>query len=129
MSGYMKDPNMQEAADKIVAILREHKIMGVVLIAGEARAGFIHELSPPWSCIKDEGGGAIRVKSKRSEYSSTEEQQSVLQNSIGGVMGILGNVKYVEETLTGLIMAIGSKVNINHVQSDPNIDNRQIGMD
>lgn len=133
-SGYMKDPSMQQAADEISAVLRKHDLMGVVLIAGKERSGWNIELSPSWSCIRrgeptEDGGAQIRIKSKLEDYASKEEQEQVLACSIGGIMGILHNTKYITESLGNLMGAVSHKVEIQHVQHDPNIKDVRIDME
>lgn len=117
---YMAEPNMQEAADKIVAVLKEHKLMGAVFISSQERSGFIHEMSPPWSCIQS-NDNEIRIKSSRADFPDLEAQKKVVADSIGGLMGMIQNNKHVFQTLNGLILAISEKIEIVHVANDARI--------
>lgn len=133
-SGYMRDPAMQSCADELSAVLRKYDMMGVILISGIERCGWNIELSPSWSCVRPgeplpDGSAQIRIKSKAEDYESKEEQERVLACSIGGIMGIISNTKYIMESLGNMMGAISHKVEIQHVQSDAHIKSAGIDID
>lgn len=133
-SGYMKDPNMQSASDEISAVLRKYDLMGVVLISGVDRSGWNIELSPSWSCVRPgeplpDGSKQIWIKSKREDYATQEEQERVLACTIGGIMGILSNTRFINDSLGNLMGAVSHKVEIQHMQNDPNIKNVRIDLE
>lgn len=121
---YMQDPNMEEARKKIVAVLKEHDLMGAVIFTGKERSGFFHELSPSWSCASlDETaeGVGIRIKSKREDYQSTEEQADSIRFTVGGLMGLLHVHQFIGQMLTAVVQLISTRMDISHVVYDQKI--------
>lgn len=124
----MKCPNMEAARLKIVAVLKEHDLMGAVMIAGKKRSGFFQEVSPSWSCARvDESpaGVGVRVKCKREDYPSAEAQKRTLALTVGGIMGILGAHRYIGQFYTSLVQMISNKVEIHSVITDVTIQQAQ----
>lgn len=121
---YMKCPNMEAARLKIVAILKEHDLMGTVMIAGKERCGFFQEVSPSWSCALAEEtpeGVGIRVRCQKEDYASAAEQQTSLALTVNGIMGMLHVHQYIGETLTGIVQMIGRKFDFRSVTTDQHI--------
>lgn len=121
---YMKCPNMEAARLKIVAILKEHDLMGTVMIAGKERSGFFQEVSPSWSCALAEEtpeGVGIRVRCQKEDYASAAEQQTSLALTVNGIMGMLHVHQYIGEALTGIVQMIGRKFDFRSVTTDQHI--------
>lgn len=112
-----KDPAMAAAVEELRAVMKKHDIMGGMVLCTKERAGWSHFMSPSWSCIIEDGE-AVRVRSKRGDYESQEQQNEHLALSIGGIMGMLNTITQVHENLAKLVAFISTKVQINHVQSD-----------
>lgn len=129
----MKDPDMQAASDEISAVLRKYDLMGVVLLSGKERTGWNIEISPSWSCVRpapaEEGAVGFRIRSKREDYPTKNEQEHVLAETIGGIMGMLSNSRFVNESLSNLMGAVSQKVQIDHVNHDPNIRSARIDLE
>jgi len=118
---YMREPNMEAARVKIIGILQEHKLMGCVMMSDEKRSGFFHEVSPPWSCAVIEDGPKgveLRVRSKREDYESLEQQIEHVTATVQGLMGMLHVHKFIGEMLTQLMMLISAKMEINFMAGD-----------
>lgn len=122
---YFKETKMQQARDEIVAVLQKHELMGVVMFASQERAGFVNELSPPWSCVRT-GPEGVQILSRREDFSSLEDQKKCVNESIGGIMGILHVSKNVIYTLTNLMGAVSHKMGIRAIHSDERIDHKRI---
>lgn len=122
---YMKEPAMEEARVKILAILKEHDLMGCVLIASKERSGFFQEVSPSWSCARTEitpdGEVGVRVLCKREDYPSAEAQQEQLEHTVNGLLGLLHVHEYIGQALTALVKMISQKVTITSVAKDGRI--------
>lgn len=127
---YMKCPNMEAARLKIAAVLKEHDLMGAVLIASKERSGFFHELSPSWSCATvDESKPQVevRVRCKREDFPSAEAQNQALALTVNGLMGLLHVHPYTEQMLSGIIRLIGQKVDFTSMASDERIQEARAG--
>ncbi len=125
---YMKCPNMEAARLKIVAVLKEHDLMGAVMIAGQERSGFFQEVSPSWSCaIAEETpqGVGMRVKCRREDYPSEQAQEKTLALTINGLMGMMYVHQFIGQTLTGVMQMISRKVDIRSVVFDQCIQQAQ----
>lgn len=106
---------------KIVAILKEHDLMGSVMIAGKERSGFFNEISPTWSCASVNEGPAgleVRVRAKREDFASVEEQKACLAATVNGLMGLLHVHKFIGEMLLGMVKLISTKVDITSIATD-----------
>lgn len=117
---YMVEPNMQECADKITAALKEHNLMGAVFLSSPTRSGFIHEMSPPWSCITL-NGDQLRIRSKLEEYPNQEAQVRTISETLSGVMGMIHNSQNVITTLKSLVAMVSHKIGITSIATDPRI--------
>lgn len=122
---YMVEPKMQECADEITASLKKHNLMGAVFISSPTRSGFIHEMSPPWSCIQMIGD-EIRIKSKSVDYPSKEAQSKAISETLSGIMGMIHNSESVFTTLKSLVMMVGQKINISSIVNDSRIQRAKI---
>lgn len=124
MTSYMKDENMEAARLKIIAVLKEHDLMGAVCFAGKQRAGFFHEVSPTWSCARIEEtpeGVGIRVKSKREDYESLEQQGEHVTSTVNGLLGMLHVNQHIGQMLTSLVTMIGTKMDIRSITHDERV--------
>lgn len=121
---YMKCPNMEAARIKIAAILKEHDLMGAVILAGQERSGFFQEVSPSWSCaIAEETpeGVGIRVRCRAEDYPSAQVQHECLAKTVNAFMGMLHVHQYIKQTIEGLMLMISRKFQINSVSSDEHL--------
>jgi hypothetical protein len=117
------DPDMIAAAQQIEAVLKRYKLMGLVFIASPHRGGFVMEMDAPWNCITtllDENGEVegIRLRSKREEFASLEEQKEVLENTVHGLSTILESSRRTFEGIEGLLMRLRSSVKIEQRNKD-----------
>jgi hypothetical protein len=119
---YMADPAMESARTEIIEVLKKHDLMGAVMICGKERSGFFHEVSPSWSCAtvqdKPDGSVEVRIKAKREDFKSLDEQRDVVSKTIGGFMGLLHVHKFVGQNLSSLLNMISNKFEIKHMASD-----------
>lgn len=121
---YMRDSNMEAARLKIMAVLKEHDLMGSVLICGKERSGFFSELSPSWSCASiSEGlkGMELRIRAKKEDFPSKEVQQETLRATVHGIFGLHHVHANVGEMLKGLIQIIGKHMNVQSIAYDEQI--------
>lgn len=121
---YMKCSNMEAARVKIIAILKEHDLMGAVMIADQERSGFFQEVSPSWSCAiaeKTPQGVGIRVKCRREDYPSEQAQEKTLALTINGLMGMMHVHQFIGQTLAGVMQMISRRVDIRSVAFDQHI--------
>lgn len=117
----LKDANMEEARNKILAVLKEHDLMGCVTMAGKERGAFFSYVSPSWSCaIVEEDGEkcGVRIRSKREDYPSLQAQEEQVRFTINGIMGLMHNLKFIEQLITAIIQLIGQKQEIRHIAQD-----------
>lgn len=83
---------MGAAMSKIAAILKEHDLMGVVLISDGEHGEFYTPYDPSWSACKMQrlGDGNINVKvlSKPTDYSTREQQLTALRKTVAGLTSL-----------------------------------------
>lgn len=123
----MRDANMKEAGAKITAILRQHDLMGIVLMSGKGDlCEYVTELCPQWSCITPNDGPdgkGIRIKAKCATDSAEADK---LRVSVSGLMGISDVLRHVSSMLSGLLTSLGEHMEIlhhtrvNHPKGDQN---------
>lgn len=122
---YMADPAMEAARSEIIEVLKRHNLMGAVMICGEQRSGFFHELSPSWSCAfvdeQPDGSVSVRIKAKREDFDSLEHQKEIVSKTLGGLMGLLHVHRFVGQNLTGMLQLASQKFDIKQVSHDHRI--------
>lgn len=70
------DPDLKEAMLKIQEIMDEYKIGGSIALASKTHAEFLYYF-PKWSIVQIEKGSGVRIRSKREDFKSKEEQHQV----------------------------------------------------
>ena len=70
----MPDPKLKEAVAEIIGICRKHDIGGYFILASQTHAEFRYILDPSWSCAWLQEDGKLRIRAKRAEFKTQEEQ-------------------------------------------------------
>lgn len=116
---------MEAARAKIQAMLKEHDLMGCIIIAGKERAGFFSFLSPTWSVasIEEDADGqmGVLIKCLASDYPDQQAQLEHIASTVNGIMGLLHVHEFIGDLLKGMLKLFASKFNIQTVVDDANI--------
>ena len=120
----MPDPKLQQAINEIDAVLTKHNIAGIVFVASESHAHYLHHLQASWNACYMENtpkGEALRVRCKRADYPTRDAWRLAMKNSVGTIMGFIDVCKNTAEALTGLAVRIAATGNtIEHMtKEDP----------
>lgn len=71
----MSDPKLKEAMAEIKGILRKHDIAACVTLVSETHSEFYHGIDPSWSAAYFEREQYLRIRAKRADFKTLEEQK------------------------------------------------------
>jgi hypothetical protein len=76
------DPKLKEAMLEIQEILDKHKIGGNIALTSQSHSEFLYHF-PEWSVIQFDKNkpGEVRIRSKREDFKSKEEQHQMTRYS------------------------------------------------
>jgi len=74
------DPDLKEAMLKIQEIMDEYKIGGSITLASKTHAEFLYHF-PKWSIVQLVKPSGVRIRSKRKDFDSKEEQHKINEES------------------------------------------------
>ena len=77
----MPDPKLKEAVAEIIAVCRKHDIGGYFILASQTHAEFRYIMDPSWSCAWFEDSGRLRIRAKRADFKTQEEQVARLSET------------------------------------------------
>lgn len=65
-------PKLKKAMNEIKEILKRHDIAGVVVLHTPGNSEYLNEISPTYSCAKQEGD-TIRFRAKKADFKNSAE--------------------------------------------------------
>ncbi len=75
----------ERAAEEIKAILQNYDLAAMIVLQGPEELTFVNAISPSWSCARlNEETGELRIRAKREEFASREEQKRCVEATPGG---------------------------------------------
>ncbi len=82
MNNLLYDPELKEAMLEIQEILDKHKIGGNIALTSQSHSEFLYHF-PEWSVIQFDKNkpGEVRIRSKRKDFKSKEEQRQMTEYS------------------------------------------------
>lgn len=110
-------PKLIAAARELEEVLHKHELMGMVFFASQERGGFVLHLSPPWSCVFM-NGDEIRIRAKREDFKTQDEQAKVITDAMHGMGTMLSSSRKVFEGVEGLMMMVRSRVKVRQRETD-----------
>ena len=103
----MPDPKLQAIMEEIKPILRKHNVAGLVILASPTHMEHLLELDPPWTCFQyDPDKGFLRVRCKAADYPSRDAQRTVLEASVGTLVGFHDVITKVSSNLDQVLLKI-----------------------
>lgn len=112
----MPDPKLKAAMEEIKAVLRRHDIAAVVTLQSPGALEYLYELSPSWSCIHIEPGGAVRIRAQAKTGPATEKER--LRLSAGMIVSFADLGWRAWDDFTKLTRVLGQHVEIEHVSRE-----------
>jgi len=81
--GLPYDPDLKIAIEEIKAILDKFQISATVILNSPTHAEYLNYF-PVWSAIQfEKSKPMIKIRSKRKDFNSREEQHAILEASVG----------------------------------------------
>ena len=107
------NPKLQAVAAEIETVLRRHDVTGLVLLGSPTHTDFLISPDASWTCAFTENtpeGKRLRLRSKRENYSSREEQRKVAAATVGVFLGWVDAITGLQRTLLEMVKATGWEV-------------------
>ena len=114
----MPDPKIQQVMDKISALLKEADLAGIAFVASPSHTQYLHHIEASWTACKMEAPGHLRLRCKRADYPTKEQWQETMRLSVGTIMSLMHVTESTAQQLYGVVRALGSKMDISHVDID-----------
>ena len=110
----MSDPKLKEAMAEIKGILKKHDIGAQVTLVSETHAEFFYEISPSWSVAYFEHGNLLRLRAKRADFKTLEEQKRCVNSTIHMVHQIRDISAQSFSNMLDLTDMLGKQFEIDH---------------
>jgi hypothetical protein len=111
----MPNETLKTVAAEIQALLEKHDLAGMIVLQAPDHLEFLKVLSPSWSVARlNEETGELRIRAKREEFPSAEEQKRCVEATIGMVLGFLGQAERDVEAFTMVAKLLGRHFEISH---------------
>jgi hypothetical protein len=117
-----KDVRTVEALEKIKAILREYDLWASFIVVSTERVHWLYHFEPSWSCLHfDPKTGEARIRAKRADFATPEQQQLVVQMTTGAIASTRDfGAKQFKDADT-LYELLAKQFEITHEYSDPQV--------
>lgn len=100
--------------EEISAVLKRHNMVGLVIVGNETHCDWRIEIDASWSCARKEtdaqGRECLRIRSKRADYPSKEEQKKTVEATVGTFVTFGHTLTFLGEQLHNLLLAIAGQV-------------------
>lgn len=106
-----------QAIEEIKAVLARHDLAGMIVVQDAGESAFLLKIDPSWSCAKWEQtpeGVGIRIKAKRSDYPSKEEQDKAVGATAGMILSFINQCDRNSEELGRLVEMLSRYIDIKH---------------
>lgn len=105
-----EDARIVACVQEIRDALNRHQCAGLISISTEHRMEFVREIAPIWSCAWIErlpdGQFALRIKSKREDYASPEDQKKEVEATMGMIYGFFHQACDDREAMGNVLMML-----------------------
>lgn len=114
------DVKTVEALEKIKAILREYDLWAAMTIVSVERVHWLYHFEPSWSCLHfDPKTGEARIRAKRADFATAEQQQVVVQLTTGAIASTRDAGAKQFKDADQLYAMLETHFEITHEYSDP----------
>jgi hypothetical protein len=110
----MPDQKLKTAMAEIKVILEKHDIVGVITLASETHAEFRYLLSASWSVAYFEDPCVLRIRAKKQDFATPEQQQKCVELTIGAIHQFRDISMLVFDTMEKLIAMLKQQFQIDH---------------
>lgn len=108
------NPKIEPAMTEISAVLKKHNMAGVFVIGNETHCDWKMVIDPTWSCAwieeLDAQQFAVRVRSKRADYPSSEAQEESVTRTVGMFVTFQHSLTKLNEQLDRVLLMISKSV-------------------
>lgn len=108
------DPLLKEAMEEIKAVLAKHDIGGIVLLQSRTHGEWLNEITPSWSCAK-QNGKELRIKALRKDYPSPELHQETVRLTVSMIMGFKDGAERIRSNMEQVAEALSRQMEIEHI--------------
>lgn len=107
------DPKLKEAMAKIKVILKEYDIGASISLVSKTHGEFLYHM-PTWSAAQIQSN-QLRVKSKKKDYASVEEQHEVAELTAHLILSLRDMAVNDLRVMGGIAEILNEKWDIDHV--------------
>ena len=106
------DPKLREVARKIKRLLKRNNVAGSFVVVSKTHSEFRFHF-PTWSAVTLKGN-ELRIRAKREDFVSLEDQKETVENSVHILCQIRDIAGLIFKNMQGILDLLSKKFNITH---------------
>jgi len=116
------DPKLRKVMNQISDILTENDICAFISLQSDTHVEFLLKMDASWSVARVEPPNGIRIRSKKEDFESKEEQHRQTEATVGMIMSFKDLSRLMHENMCGVEEALRPHMQIMHPVLNPATD-------